>query len=114
MRLALLLLPLLLLAGRAEAHAVLIESNPAASATVGPGSLPITLRYNSKIDRGRSRVTLTAPGAASPAVLKIGSDGPPDIIHTSTDAKPGDYVLHWQVLATDGHITRGDVPFSVK
>ena len=29
-------------------------------------------------------------------------------------AKPGDYVLHWQVLATDGHITRGDVPFTVK
>jgi len=26
---------------------------------------------------------------------------------------PGDYVLHWQVLAVDGHITRGDIPFSV-
>ncbi len=27
---------------------------------------------------------------------------------------PGDCVLRWQVLAVDGHITRGDVPLSVK
>jgi hypothetical protein len=26
---------------------------------------------------------------------------------------PGVYVLRWQVLAIDGHITRGDVPFTV-
>jgi hypothetical protein len=115
MRLALLALPILLLAGRAEAHAILIDSTPAASATVPAGTLPITLKYNSRIDRGRSRVTLSAPDAASPAVLAIGKDGTPDVIHTSAAARQaGDYVLHWQVLATDGHITRGDVPFSVK
>jgi methionine-rich copper-binding protein CopC len=28
--------------------------------------------------------------------------------------KPGAYKLQWQVLAPDGHITRGVVPFSVK
>jgi len=26
---------------------------------------------------------------------------------------PGAHVLRWQVLAIDGHITRGDVPFTV-
>ena len=32
----------------------------------------------------------------------------------STDAlSPGAYVLRWQVLAIDGHITRGDIPFVV-
>jgi copper resistance protein C len=25
----------------------------------------------------------------------------------------GDFVLHWQVLSIDGHVTRGDVPFRV-
>ena len=30
-----------------------------------------------------------------------------------TDLQPGDYVARWQVLAVDGHITRGDVPFTV-
>jgi copper resistance protein C len=108
-------LPLLLLAGHAEAHAILTASTPAASGTVPPGDLAITLRYNSRIDRGRSRVSVTEPGAAQPAVLAIGKESAPDVIQTRlAGAKPGDYVLHWQVLATDGHITRGDVPFSVK
>jgi copper resistance protein C len=26
---------------------------------------------------------------------------------------PGSYSVRWQVLAIDGHITRGDVPFTV-
>jgi methionine-rich copper-binding protein CopC len=26
----------------------------------------------------------------------------------------GAYVLRWQILAMDGHITRGNVPFQVK
>jgi methionine-rich copper-binding protein CopC len=26
---------------------------------------------------------------------------------------PGDYRLRWQVLAYDGHITRGEIPFTV-
>jgi methionine-rich copper-binding protein CopC len=26
----------------------------------------------------------------------------------------GEYVLRWQVLASDGHITRGEVPFRVR
>ena len=36
------------------------------------------------------------------------------MISTSADLKvPGRYVVRWQVLAIDGHITRGDVPFTV-
>jgi methionine-rich copper-binding protein CopC len=27
--------------------------------------------------------------------------------------QPGSYRLRWQVLALDGHITRGDIPFTV-
>jgi copper resistance protein C len=26
---------------------------------------------------------------------------------------PGEYRLRWQVLASDGHLTRGEIPFSV-
>ena len=80
-----------------------------------PGTSPITLHYNSRIDRSRSRVTLSGPGSAKPAVLAIGKAGAQDVVQTGVNgARPGDYVLHWQVLATDGHITRGDVPFTVK
>lgn len=109
------LLPLLLLAGHAEAHAILTSSTPPASGSVPPGDVAVTLHYNSRIDRGRSRITISEPGATQPAVLAIAKDSAPDVILTTVPAaKPGAYVLHWQVLATDGHITRGDLPFSVK
>jgi methionine-rich copper-binding protein CopC len=31
----------------------------------------------------------------------------------AADLAAGGYVLRWQVLAIDGHITRGDIPFAV-
>ncbi len=40
--------------------------------------------------------------------------GQADTLQTSAElTKPGAYVVRWQVLAIDGHITRGDVPFTV-
>ncbi len=73
----------LLAAPPAAAHAILMESMPAADGAVTGPRVALTLRYNSRIDRKRSRLTLTAPDKG------------------------------WQVLAIDGHITRGDIPFTV-
>jgi methionine-rich copper-binding protein CopC len=97
----------------AMAHAILIDSTPAIRATVAPGAVGFTLRYNSRIDRQRSRLTLIAPDK-SQTKLPIGTDGPEDVMTTTAEVKPGDYTIRWQVLATDGHITRGDVPFTVR
>ena len=108
----LLLLVLLLFPALASAHAILLDSQPAARGSVPPGPLRITLRYNSRIDHARSRVTLRAPGGDT--VLPIAPGGPEDTLDTQTELAPGDYTLRWQVLAVDGHITRGDVPFSVR
>ena len=83
------------------------------SSTVAPGSVALRFRYNSRIDRARSRLTLTSPDQARTAV-PIDPDGPPDILTATITVKPGAYVVRWQVLAVDGHITRGDVPFTVK
>ena len=52
--------------------------------------------------------------AGKPMVLKIAPDSPPNLLETTTNLEtPGAYVVRWQVLAIDGHITRGDVPFTV-
>ena len=97
----------------ASAHAILTHSEPAAGSSVPLGKIVISFRYNSRIDRARSRLTLTRPDN-SQAVLNISVDGPPDLLQTSADlAVPGPYIIRWQVLAVDGHITRGDVPFTV-
>ncbi len=96
----------------ARAHAILVDSKPAAHAAIPPGHEAIWLRFNSRIDRERSRLVLVGPDS-SEARLAIGADGPPDVMTAAGDLRPGDYTVRWQVLAVDGHITRGDVPFTV-
>ena len=97
----------------AQAHAILMSSTPAAGVSVPVGKIAMSLRYNSRIDRARSRLTLTGPDH-SQSVLTIRPAGAPDMLESEADLPaPGAYVLHWQVLAIDGHITRGEVPFTV-
>ncbi|HXT79383.1 MAG TPA: copper resistance CopC family protein [Acetobacteraceae bacterium] len=96
----------------ASAHAILEDSRPVAGGKVPAGTIALHFRYNSRIDRSRSRLTLTGPDGKH-VPLKIKPEGPPDIIDASAALTPGSYVVRWQVLAIDGHITRGDVPFTV-
>jgi len=97
----------------AAAHAILMQSTPAIDGkAIGP-NVSIDLHYNSRIDLKRSLLTLTLPDN-SVRSLPINEDSPPGQIDTeATGLAPGSYSLRWQVLAIDGHITRGDIPFSV-
>ena len=96
----------------AFAHAVLVESTPAAGTTVDGPAVSIDLRYNSRVDAKRSQLVLTKPDG-SKAVVPIATDSAVDHLRGTATLAPGAYVLRWQVLAVDGHITRGDVPFTV-
>ena len=98
-------------AGPAAAHAILIDSTPAPYAHVPAGHLALSLRYNSRIDAGRSKLVLRHDGAETR--LKQSDASTPDVLQAQLDVRPGDYEVAWQVLATDGHITRGRVPFTV-
>jgi methionine-rich copper-binding protein CopC len=96
----------------AAAHAILIASQPPIGGSIAAGPVAFDLHYNSRIDRVRSRLTLTRPDRAQ-TILAISPDGTPDEIRSSATLTPGGYTLRWQVLAIDGHITRGDIPFTV-
>ncbi len=109
---ACLTLPCAILPHAADAHAILVASTPPIAGRVPAGQVALTLRYNSRIDRGRSRLTLTRPDHTQ-AVLPIAANDPDDTLSTQVALTPGAYVVRWQVLAIDGHITRGDVPFTV-
>jgi copper resistance protein C len=95
------------------AHAVLVESSPALKSSVAGPDVPLKLRFNVRIDAARSRLTLVNPDGTS-QTLEISKQDSPEII--SAEAKglhPGLYRLRWQVLASDGHITRGEILFNV-
>jgi copper resistance protein C len=96
----------------AQAHAILEESDPPAGASVKAGPVDLRFRYNSRIDQGRSRLTLIRPNHSS-STIAIAPGGTPDILASHLELAPGAYVIRWQVLAVDGHITRGDVPLTV-
>jgi methionine-rich copper-binding protein CopC len=97
----------------ASAHAILVDSSPRANGSVAAGHVPLVLKYNSKIDQARSRLMLSSPGQQD-VTLRIAADaGKPSELDSEADLKPGSYVIHWQALALDGHITRGDLSFTV-
>jgi copper resistance protein C len=110
------LLVLLLLAGTAHvcwAHAILMDSTPKLNSTVKSPELNINLRFNVRIDGGRSRVRLVAPDGTT-STLTLASQSTPNTLQThAAGLKPGAYKLEWQVLASDGHLSRGEIPFTV-
>jgi methionine-rich copper-binding protein CopC len=91
-----------------------MESTPKLNSTVAGPDLDIMLRYNVRIDGGRSRVQLQSPdGKLSP--LSLAKSTAPDVLRCKAiGLKPGAYRLKWNVLAADGHMSSGEVPFTVK
>ena len=95
-----------------QAHAILLDSQPAAGESIAAGPADLRLRFNSRIDAARSRLTLTRPDH-SQAVLPMQASPAGNGLTASAEFTAGAWSLRWQVLALDGHITRGDVPFTV-
>jgi methionine-rich copper-binding protein CopC len=105
----------LLAAGRfIEGHAILKESSPAANATVVGPDVSITLKYNVRVDSARSKVQLSHPDDSITELPLVKQVSPDTLSSKATGLAPGAYKIQWQVLAPDGHITRGVVPFAVK
>jgi copper resistance protein C len=97
-----------------EGHAILKESSPAVNATVLGPDVPITLKYNVRVDSARSKIQLSRPDESVTDLPLTKQVSPDTLSSKATGLTPGAYKLQWQVLAPDGHITRGVVPFSVK
>jgi methionine-rich copper-binding protein CopC len=98
----------------ALAHAVLLSSTPQKNAAVSGPDITINLKYNSRVDGAHSSLSLLKPDGT---VEKIGTptQAAPDMLSaTGHGLAKGAYVLRWQVLAGDGHITRGELPFQVQ
>ena len=99
--------------GPAAAHAILLDSQPGLNGTVPEGEACVVLRFDSGIDLDRSRLVLTRPDRTE-VWLRIAPGSPADVLAATAPLTPGEHSVRWQVLAVDGHITRGEVPFTVR
>jgi methionine-rich copper-binding protein CopC len=95
------------------AHAVLIESTPAPQSTASGPSIAIRLRFNARIDAVRSIIILIRKDGSSWKLQTLKQQEPNTLAATATGLQAGDYRIRWRVLAPDGHITSGEIPFSV-
>lgn len=115
---ALLLMACLTLAAprAASPHAIVLESSPAHDAVLPEPPSRVTLRFNSRIEKRFTRVTLALADQAPVAVAVAagGAEATPDRLTIPLQPLgPGVYVLRYRVLAVDGHITQGALRFTV-
>ena len=105
-RFTLFLAALLLAGGIAEAHALLL--------TTTVQGQDVVLHFNGRIDAARSRLSLVDKDGS---VLRQLDSGAGDDAATLTGrlggVAPGSYVVRWEVLSVDGHISRGDQPVTI-
>lgn len=97
-------------------HAIVLESQPVHDAVLERAPAQVVLRFNSKIEKRFTRVTLGAPGQPPAPVALPRSDDPdaPDrLVIPLHPLAPGVWVLRYRVLAVDGHITEGALRFTV-
>ena len=111
--LAVIAMTILAVTGFVEGHAILKVTSPAANSKVAGPDVPIVLKYNVRIDGKLSKLLLLNPDNST-TELKIDEQKSPDTLNSKASGlKPGAYRVRWQVLAPDGHITRGEIPFTV-
>ena len=104
-----LLLPLELI----QAHAILLDATPQANSIIEKRETIVRLKFNCRIDAKRSKIIVYFPDGAS-RVLPLASSAETDsLASTVKGLTPGAYKIRWQVLASDGHMTEGVVPFRV-
>ena len=90
-----------LLGGIAEAHALLLSTKVEGSELV--------LRYNGRIDATRSQLSLmNKDGSTLKKIDSFAGEDPATLKGKLGDVAPGTYILRWEVLSVDGHISRGD------
>ncbi len=125
MRALSLFLLLALVSNLALGHARLSSSTPAEGETLAADAEAITLQFSEAIQPRFSDFTLHYLGTRQDGEanrdnqLPRGTpqvDGDRQVVEVAIpeDAQPGWYLLDWEVLAEDGHTTRGTVRFSIE
>lgn len=102
----------LVLAPAAPAHSLLLESSPAAGAVLTAPPRRLTLRFNNRIEKRLSRISVVDErGALQPLAITVADGAAERLTAGVPPLAPGAYRVDWHVLSTDGHIVSGSFGF---
>ena len=99
--------------GRAFAHTELEMSVPAADEVVSAPPATVELTFSSDVQPDFAQVTVTGPDGGSSAAGPVTVDGP--VVQLPVDiGTPGDYVVAYRIVSTDGHPVEGQYRFTYR
>lgn len=110
-RLVCILACLALSGAAATAHAIVLSAAPSPGEVFKAEEIAVEIRFNSRIDVGRSYIKLFKVDGDAVTLPLADSVSQDTLKARATGLTPGDYRLHWQTLSPDGHISQGDIPF---
>lgn len=98
---------------QAAAHALVVASTPSANGTIAGPEFDLRVQFGDRIDKKRSKLSLISTAGQVYPVQPLDVEGADTLAGHVAGISAGPYRLQWQVLAIDGHITRGEIPFTV-
>lgn len=98
------------------AHSQLVQSSPAANATLQAGPKTISLTFSEKVVPAFSKLTVTMPahGMDVPVKSAVSPDGKRIIGTPSSALTKGSYKVTWTAASADGHKMSGTLDFTVE
>src|SRR3990170_4830503 len=106
-----------LLPGRAQAHALLVRSDPVVDAKLAEPPVVVTAWFSESLDRSLSTMrVLSGTGKRVDIDAVTFSDQDRTMMRQGVQdgVRPGFYVVVWETLsAVDGHFIKGSFPFTV-
>ena len=109
-------LALMLMPAPVSAHVALVGATPVPGSTIGQPPKALRIRLDQVPDPKFSRIeVLDTSGASIVGGAASASAGDPAVIEVTLTTKlaPGLYTVAWQALAPDGHLTKGNYPFTL-
>ncbi|MEJ2643849.1 MAG: copper resistance protein CopC [Gammaproteobacteria bacterium] len=105
----------LLLPAAAVAHAFPERSVPRVGATVSSAPKRVRIWFDGNLNVLFSKVTVTGPDGerVSKGHGHVSATNPRLLEVVLKPLRPGQYWVHWSVVARDGHHTEGKYPFTV-
>ncbi|MEV7808075.1 copper resistance CopC family protein [Microbispora sp. NPDC088329] len=107
------LLTVMLVATPAQAHDVLVASDPKDGAVLGAMPASVTLTFDQAVRRDFARIAVTGPDAVHYEQGEIRVDGRNVSVGVRTGTPAGAYAIGYRIVSNDGHPVTGTVTFSV-